>query len=65
MGQKGGAKRYAREVREKRRAPAIMKFFSGIFRRPLPTKGLKTTEEKKRIPIRIPISVSVHWNLER
>jgi hypothetical protein len=35
------------EVRAKRRPPAIIKFFSGIFNRALPIKGLKTNEDKK------------------
>jgi hypothetical protein len=52
-------------VRAKRRAPMVIKFFSGIFVRALPIKGLKTTEEKKKIPIRTPISASVDPNLER
>jgi len=64
-GQKGEAKRKAMEVRAKRKVPAIIKFLSGIFRRALPTKGLKTNEEIPRIPIRIPISTSVDPNLER
>ena len=48
-----------------RRAPEIIKVFSGIFRRAFPTKGLKTNEEKKKTPMRIPISVSVDPDLER
>ena len=46
-------------------APASMKFLSGVFDRALPTKGLKTSEATLKIPIRIPISVSVDFNLER
>jgi hypothetical protein len=42
-----------------------MKFLSGIFRRALPTKGLKINAEKKKTPMRTPISVSVDLNLER
>jgi hypothetical protein len=52
-------------VKAKRRAPAIIKFFSRIFRRALPIKGLKINEEKKKIPMRTPISASVDPNLER
>jgi hypothetical protein len=43
----------------------IIKVLSGIFVRPLPTKGLESNEERKKIPMRIPISVSVDCNLER
>jgi hypothetical protein len=43
----------------------IINFFSGIFKRALPTKGLRTNEERKKIPTRIPISVSVDPDLER
>jgi hypothetical protein len=39
--------------------------FSLIFKRVPPTKGLKTTEEKKKVPMRTPISASVDPNLER
>jgi hypothetical protein len=53
------------EVRTKMRAPVIIKFFSGIFKRALPTKGLRTNEETPRIPIRTPISTSEDPNLER
>jgi hypothetical protein len=53
------------EVRVERRAPAIINFFSGIFIRALPIKGLKTNEETPKIPIRKPISTSVDPNLER
>jgi len=52
-------------VRAKRRAPLVIKFFSGIFVRALPIKGLKINEEKKKIPMRTPISASVDRNLER
>jgi hypothetical protein len=52
-------------VRPKRRAPAIIKFLSGIFKRPLPTKGLRINEETLKIPIRTPISISLDSNLER
>ena len=52
-------------MKAKKRAPAIIKVFSGVFKRALPTNGLKTNEEKKKIPIRTPISVSVDPNLER
>jgi hypothetical protein len=52
-------------VRAKRRAPMVIMFFSGIFVRALPVKGLKTTEEKKKLPMRRPISTSVDPNLER
>jgi hypothetical protein len=45
--------------------PVIIKFFSGIFVRALPTRGLKTNEEKKKIPMRTPISASVDRNFER
>jgi hypothetical protein len=53
------------EVRAKRRAPVIMKVFSGILRRALPTKGLRTNEETVKIPMRTPISTSVDPDLER
>jgi len=43
----------------------VIKSFSGIFVRALPIRGLKTTEEKKKIPIRTPISDSVDPNLKR
>jgi hypothetical protein len=52
-------------VKVKRTAPAIIKVFSGIFRRALPTKGLRTNEEIAGIPIRTPISTSVDPSLER
>jgi hypothetical protein len=64
-GQKGGAIRYIMEVRANRRAPIIINFFSGIFRRALPTNGLRATEERVKIPIRMPISTSLDPNLER
>jgi hypothetical protein len=53
------------EVKAKMRAPVTIKVFSGIFKRALPTKGLRTNEETPRIPIRIPISISEDPNLER
>jgi hypothetical protein len=53
------------DVKAKRRAPAIIKVFSWILKRALPINGLRTNEEKKKIPIRTPISVSVDPNLER
>jgi hypothetical protein len=53
------------EVRTKRKAPAIINFFSEIRKRPLPTKGLRTKEETPRAPIRIPISTSEDSNRER
>jgi hypothetical protein len=43
----------------------IIKVFSGTFKRALPIKGLKTTEEKKKTPIRIPVSISDSPDLER
>jgi hypothetical protein len=52
-------------VRAKRRAPAIIKVFSWVFKRALPINGLKTNEEKKKIPMRTPISASVDPDLER
>jgi hypothetical protein len=45
--------------------PAIIKFFSGIFKSALPTKGLKTNEEIKKTPMRTPISVSLDPDLKR
>jgi hypothetical protein len=42
-----------------------MKVFSGIFKRPLPTKGLKINEETPKTPISTPISASFDPNLER
>jgi hypothetical protein len=35
--------------------PAIIKVFSGVFRRALPTKSLTTNEEAAETPIRTPI----------
>jgi hypothetical protein len=52
-------------VKAKKRVPAIINFFSGVFKRALPTKGLMTNEETVKIPIRTPISTSVDPNLER
>jgi len=43
----------------------IIKFFSGVFRRALPIKGLRKNADEAKIPIRIPISISVDPNLER
>jgi len=42
-----------------------MKYFSEILKRALPMTGLKTNEEKLKLPIRTPISVSLDPNLER
>jgi hypothetical protein len=53
------------EVKAKMRVPVSINFFSGIFKRALPTKGLRTNEETPRIPIRTPISISEDPNLER
>jgi hypothetical protein len=53
------------EVRQNRRAPIIINLLSEILKRVLPTKGLKTNEERKKIPMRIPISTSVDPDLER
>jgi hypothetical protein len=53
------------EARAKRRAPAIIKVFSGILRRALPIKGLKSSAVTKKAPTRKPISDSVDPNLER
>jgi len=47
------------------RVPAIMKCLSGVLTRPLPTKGLRMSEDTLRLPIRTPISTSVDPNLER
>jgi hypothetical protein len=52
-------------VKAKRSKPAIIKVFSWIFRRALPTKGLRTNEEAAEIPVRTPISTSVDPSLER
>jgi ribosomal protein L31E len=57
-GQKGGAKRKAKEVSAKRRAPTIIKVISGILSRAFPTKGLRTNAVTKKIPMRRPISAS-------
>ena len=43
----------------------IINFFSGVFKRAFPIKGLKTKDQKKKVPIRIPVSTSVDPNLER
>jgi hypothetical protein len=40
-------------------------YFSGIFKRALPTKGLSTKEETAMLPIRTPISTSEDPNPER
>jgi hypothetical protein len=53
------------EAEAKKRAPMIIKRFSGIFRRALPTKGLRTNEATAELPIRTPISTSLEPNLER
>jgi hypothetical protein len=53
------------EVRANKRAPIIINFFSGILRRALPTNGRRATEERVKIPIRIPISTSLDPNLDR
>jgi len=45
--------------------PVTIKIFSGIFKRLLPTKGLRINEEIPKIPIRIPISASEEPDLER
>jgi hypothetical protein len=42
-----------------------MNFFSGIFKRATPAKGLRNNEETAKLPIRTPISTSVDPNLER
>jgi hypothetical protein len=65
IGQKGGVKVRAMEVRANRMAPIIMNLFSGIFKRAFPTKSLKTTDARKKIPMRTPISISVDPNFER
>jgi hypothetical protein len=43
----------------------IMNFFSGVFERALPTKGLKTNAATKKIPIRTPVSISLEPDRER
>jgi len=43
----------------------IMNFFSGIFKRALPTKGLRIKEEILNIPTRTPIPASLAPDLER
>jgi hypothetical protein len=53
------------EVKIKRRVPTIIKVFSGVFKRALPTTILNINEEILNIPIRTPISVSLDPNLER
>jgi hypothetical protein len=52
-------------VEAKKRAPMIIKFFSRIFKRALPTKGLRTNEERDKLPIRTPTSTSLDPNFER
>jgi len=42
-----------------------MNFLSGILKRALPTKGLRTKEETLNTPIRKPISASEDPRLER
>jgi hypothetical protein len=53
------------EDKMKRRAPANIKFFSGILKRAIPTKGLRTSEATLKIPISTPISASVDPDLQR
>jgi hypothetical protein len=53
------------EVKAKRRDPIIINFFSGVLKSAFPMKGLKTNEQKKKIPIRTPISTSLDPDLER
>jgi hypothetical protein len=48
-----------------RSKPAIIKVFSGIVRRDLPTRGLRINDEAAEIPMRKPISASAEPNLER
>jgi hypothetical protein len=45
--------------------PANMNFLSGILKRALPTKGLRTKEETLNTPTRKPISASEDPRLER
>jgi len=53
------------ELKPKRSEPAIIKFFSGILKRALPTDGLIINEETLKTPIKTPISVSTDPDLER
>ena len=53
------------DERVKRRAPAVIIFFSVILERALPMKGLRTKEETLETPTRTPISASVAPDLER
>jgi hypothetical protein len=43
----------------------IINLFSEVLRSALPTKGLRTIEERVKIPIRMPISISLDPDLER
>jgi len=43
----------------------IINFFSGVFERALPIKGLNINEETPMTPMRIPMSASVFSSLER
>ncbi len=47
------------------RAPTIITLFARYFRRAPPTKTLDTKAATAKIPISIPISLSVEPNLER
>jgi hypothetical protein len=53
------------EQKIKRRAPPNIKSLSGIFKRALPMKGLRRSEETLALPIKMPISVSEDPNLAR
>jgi len=50
---------------ERTRAPAIMNFLSGILKRAFPTKGLRTSAETLKTPIKTPISASLDPDLAR
>jgi hypothetical protein len=54
-----------REDKAKRRDPVIMNFFSGVLKSAFPTKGLRTSAQKKKVPTITPISTSLDPDLER
>jgi hypothetical protein len=52
-------------VAANRRAPDIMTLFSEHLRRMLPTTSLAPSDEAPKIPMRMPISLSLEPNLSK
>jgi hypothetical protein len=48
-----------------KRAPTVMNLFSETLKRALPTKGLRTSAETLKVPIKTPISASLDPDLAR